>query len=124
MKRLKDISIAKKLYFIVGAMAVLIIVELLTLWFAIHTLSSVRAFVGAEGLWSKAQKDAVYNLRKYNLTHNEKDYREFQKFMDVPFGDHIARLELFKKEPDLNIARQGFLQGRVHADDIDGMIKL
>ncbi|MGG9971555.1 sensor histidine kinase [Ferruginibacter sp. SUN002] len=124
MKRLKDISIAKKLYFIVGAMAVLIIFELLTLWFAIHTLSSVRALVGAEGLWSKAQKDAVYQLRKYNVTHDEKDFKKYQQFMAVPMGDHKTRMELFKPDPDLAICRQGFIEGRVHPDDIDGMIKL
>jgi two-component system, sensor histidine kinase len=123
-KRLKDISIAKKLYFIVGAMAILIVVELVTLWFAIHTLSSLRAFVGAEGLWSKAQKDAVYHLRKYNQTHNEADWKDFQKFMEVPLGDHATRLELLKPQPNMNKARQGFIQGRVHPDDIDGMIKL
>ncbi len=124
MRWLKDVSIAKKLYFIVGAMAVLIIVELITLWFAIHTLSSVRAFVGAEGLWSKAQKDAVYQLRKYNTTHDENDFRQFNKFMEVPLGDHKTRVELGKLDPDMNIARQGFIEGRVHPDDIDGMIKL
>src|SRR4051795_1649391 len=90
---LKDISIAKKLYFIVGAMAVLITVELITLWFSIHTLSSVRAFVGAEGLWSKAEKDAVFSLRKYSASHDEIDYAAFQKFMAVPLGDHKTRLE-------------------------------
>jgi len=124
LKKIKDISIAMKLYFIVGAMAVLIILELGSLWFAIHTLSSVRALVGAEGLWSKAQKDAVYHLRKYYLTRSEDDYREFQKFMQVPLGDHTARLELLKKDPDLDIAKKGFLQGRVHPDDIDGIMKL
>jgi signal transduction histidine kinase len=121
---LKDISIAKKLYFIVGTMAVLIVVELLTLWFAIHILSSVRAFVGAEGLWSKAQKDGVYQLRKYTSSHNEADYNAFQKFMSVPLGDHKTRMELLKSDPDLNIARQGFLEGRIHPNDIDGMINL
>ena len=124
LRRLKDISITKKLYFIVGAMAVLIAIELLTLWFAIHTLSSVRAFVGAEGLWSKAQKDAIFQLGKYYRTHNEEDYKSFQKFMEVPLGDHKTRLELLKKDPDFTIARQGFLEGRIHANDIDGMIKL
>jgi len=123
-KRLKDISITKKLYFIVGAMAILIVVELFTLWFAIHTLSSLRAFVGAEGLWSKAQKDAVYHLRKYNQTHNEADWTDFKKFMEVPLGDHKTRLELLKPAPDMEIARQGFIQGRVHPEDIEGMIKL
>src|SRR5688572_1899176 len=105
-------------------MAVLIVVELLTLWFAIHTLSSVRALVGAEGLWSKAQKDAVYHLGKYYRTHNEEDYKAFQKFMSVPLGDHKTRLELLKEKPDMKIARQGFLEGRVHPNDIDGMISL
>lgn len=124
MKWLKDISIAKKLYFIVGTMAVLIIVELFSLWFAIHTLSSVRALVGAEGLWSKAQKDAVYQLRKYNVTHDEKDFRQYEKFMSVPLGDHKTRIELLKTDPDVNICRQGFIEGRVHPEDIDGMIKL
>jgi len=122
--RLRDISISKKLYFIVGTMAVLIVVELLTLWFAIHTLSSVRAFVGAEGLWSKAQKDAAYQLLKYSRTHNEEDYKAFQKFMAVPLGDHKTRMELLKPNPNMEIARQGFLEGRVHPDDIDGMINL
>src|SRR5437868_4514743 len=105
-------------------MAVLIAVELFTLWFAIHTLSSVRALVGAEGLWSKAQKDAIYQLEKYYHTRNENDYLAFQKFMLVPLGDHKTRLELLKPNPDMTIAREGFLEGRVHPDDIDGMIKL
>ncbi len=53
---LRDISISKKLYFIVGTMAVLIVIELVTLTFAIHTLSSVRAFVG--------KKDSGLSRRK------------------------------------------------------------
>ncbi|MBI3258380.1 MAG: HAMP domain-containing protein [Ignavibacteriae bacterium] len=105
-------------------MAVLIIVELLTLWFAIHILSSVRAFVGAEGLWSKAQKDASYYLQKYSRTHNEEDYKSYLRFMAVPAGDHKTRLELEKTEPNMDIARQGFIEGKIHPDDIDGMIKL
>jgi len=121
---LRNVSIAKKLYFIVGTMAILIIIELLTLWFAIHTLSSVRSFIAAEGLWSKAQKDGVYSLSKYHRTHNEADYLAFKKFMEVPLGDHKARVELYKPNPNLDIVRQGFLEGRIHPDDIDGMIKL
>jgi signal transduction histidine kinase len=124
LRRLKDISISKKLYFIVGTMAILIIIELFTLWFAIHTLSSVRALVGAEGLWSKAQKDATYQLGKYYNSRKEKDYQVFQSFLAVPLGDHKTRLELLKEEPDMKVARQGFLEGRIHANDIDGMISM
>jgi PAS domain S-box-containing protein len=120
----KNISIAKKLYLVVGTMALLIAVELFTLWFSLNTLSSVRAFVAGEGLWSKSQKDAVYYLQKYSRTYSEKDYLRFQEFMKVPLGDHKTLLELRKANPDFKLAYQGFIEGRNHPNDIDGMIKL
>lgn len=120
----KNVSIAKKLYSVVGIMAVLIAFELGTLYFAMHTLSSVRAFVGAEGLWSKSQKDAVYHLQQYSQTANEEELQAFYHFMKVPLGYHKTLEELKKTHIDLDVARQGFLEGRSHPDDIDGMIKL
>ena len=123
-KRLNDISISRKLYFTVGIMALLVTVELCTLWFAVSTLSSVRSFVAGEGLWSKAEKDAVLYLRMYAYSHDEKDYQTFKKFLDVSKGDKKTRAELQKKHPDLNKARQGFLQGKNHPADVEGMIKL
>ncbi len=123
-KGIKNISITRKLYFVVGIMALLIAIELFALSFMIHTLSSARALVGAEGLWSKAEKDAAYVLTKYRYTHNEKDYKQFQIFLSVPLGDHKARLALSQATPDLALAREGFLEGRVSPDDIDGIIKL
>src|SRR4051812_19422169 len=116
-RRLKDIPISRKLYFTIGTMVLLITIELCTLWFSISTLSSVRSYVGGEGLWSKAQKDAVFHLRIYAYTHDEKDYLAFREFLAVPLGDKKARLELQKANPDLNIARQGFIEGRNHPDD-------
>jgi len=120
----RDVSIARKLYFTVGIMAMLILLELIVLFFSINTLSSVRAYVGGEGLYSKAQKDAMGQLIKYARTHNEADYQQFWEFMKVPLGDHKTRVELNKSKPDMEQARQGFLEGRNHADDVDGMIKL
>ncbi|MEO6229712.1 MAG: ATP-binding protein [Ferruginibacter sp.] len=123
-KWFKNLSISKKLYSVVGIMAILIAVELGTLYFAVHTLSSVRAFVGAEGLWSKSQKDAIYNLQKYSQTHNEVEVQAFYNFMKVPLGYHKTLLELKKTNLNLDVARQGLLEGRSHPGDIDGMIKL
>jgi signal transduction histidine kinase len=105
-------------------MAMLIAIELVTLAFAVSTLSSVRTLVGAEGLWSKAQKDALYSLQKYGISHDEKDYAAYLDFLKVNLGDHKTRLELMKPNPDLGIARQGFLEGGLHPDDIDQTIKL
>jgi PAS domain S-box-containing protein len=105
-------------------MATLIVLEFFALFFSISTLSSVRAYVAGEGLWSKAQKDAMYQLFKYGRTRDQADYREFKRFMQVPMGDHIALEELSKPQPNYEIARQGLRAGRNHEDDLDGMIKL
>ena|GEM_PF-7116009 len=44
--------------------------------------------------------------------------------MTVPLSDHQARSALSKNPIDYNNARQGFLDGRVHPADIDGVIWL
>jgi hypothetical protein len=123
-KKLKDISISRKLYFTVGIMALLVTIELCTLWFAVSTLSSVRSFVAGEGLWSKAEKDAVLRLHMYAYTHNEKDYQTFMDLFKVPAGDRLTRIELQKPHPDMAVARRGFIEGGNHPDDVEGMISL
>ena len=87
-------------------------------------MSAARAYVGGEGLWSKAQKDAVLALSRYVSEHKPQDYQAFQDALKINLGDRQARLELEKPNPDLQIAANGFLQGRNHVDDIDGMIHL
>ena len=77
-------SIDNKLFFIVGAMALFIAVELFMLFFSFNTLCSVRALVVAEGLLSKSRADATRQLVKYAHTRNEGDYRQFHQYMKVP----------------------------------------
>jgi diguanylate cyclase (GGDEF)-like protein/PAS domain S-box-containing protein len=91
---------------------------------SVDILSSVRAYVGGESLWSKAQKDAVYYLNNYARTRSPDDYRRFTETIVVPLGDRVAREELEKAAPDFDAVRQGFVAGRNHADDIPGMIRL
>lgn len=121
---LKNISIRKKLYFTMGIMALLIAVELVTLFLTIGTLSSTRAFVAGEGLWSKAQKNAVYYLHRYSNTWDDRDYQRYLTFLNVLKGDETARIELDKRNPEHRIAREGLLKGGNHPGDIDGMITL
>jgi two-component system, sensor histidine kinase len=119
-----NLPISKKLYTVFGVMASLIACELLTLQFAMHTLSGARALVGGESLWSKAQKDAVFSLQRYGSTKDENEYEAFKKYLKIPEGDHRARLELAKSNPDLEVIRQGFLDGNLHNDDIPAVISL
>ena len=87
-------------------------------------LSATRAYVGAEGLWSKAQKDSIYYLNRYAGTRSETDYERYLEAIKVPLGDRKAREELERANPDLEVARQGFIEGRNHPDDVAGMIWL
>ncbi|MBO9571106.1 MAG: hypothetical protein J7497_02705, partial [Chitinophagaceae bacterium] len=120
----RNISISKKLYFTVGIMAALIIIELAALTFSINTLSAVRAYVCGESLWSKAQKDAMYQLQKYGRSHNEEDYQGFLAHMQVSVGDRQLLMEMRKEEPDMDAARHGFVMGRNHPDDLVGIVNL
>jgi diguanylate cyclase (GGDEF)-like protein len=92
--------------------------------FSFGLLSSVRAYVGGESLWSKAQKDAVYHLQKYAASRAPDELRKFRAAIAVPLGDHEARVEMEKPNPDFKKVRQGFVRGGNHPDDIDGMFKL
>ena len=92
----RDVPIARKLYFTVGIMALLISVELFALFFSLSTLSSLRAYVGGEGLWSKAQKDAVFHLYKYGVSRNQEDYVLFRAFIRlIPFSPAAQRVVVF-----------------------------
>ena len=104
----------------------LLIVVLLVLLASesLKIVSASRAYVGAESLWSKAQKEAVYNLFRYAQSHAEADYAAYRAEIAVPMGDHRARLELERPDPDLAVAREGFIAGKNDPGDVDGMIML
>lgn len=123
-QKIKDISITKKLYLVFGTMALLIIIELITLRFAMDNLSALRAFVGGEASWSKAQKNAVYRFQRYAMGHDEKDYAAFSNSLIIPDGDRSAREELNLAHPDMERVRKGFIQGHVHPDDIEPVVNL
>lgn len=92
------------------------------IYFSLQVESGVRAYVGGEGLYSKYQKDAVFHLIRYAGTQDEAEYDAYLEAIAVPRGDKIARIELEKPEPDLDVAAAGFAQGRNHPADIPTLI--
>jgi PAS domain S-box-containing protein len=103
---------------------VIFVITLVVAAASLDLLSSIRAYVGGEGIYSKAQKDAVYLLERYVRSRDESDYQRFQTALARPVGDREARLALLSTPVDLERARRGFLAGGNDAGDIRGMIWL
>src|SRR5262245_65958479 len=74
--------------------------------------SWLRAYTTGESLWSKAQKDAVVALVEYADTADAKLFREYEREIQVPLGDRVARERLELARPDFELAYTGFVQGR------------
>jgi PAS domain-containing protein len=91
---------------------------------SLSLLSSIRAFVNGEGMWSKAERQAVAELRDYARSANPDNYSRYRTEIAVTLGDRAARLQLQSPRPDYDIAAQGFIAGRNHPDDVPGMMRL
>jgi PAS domain S-box-containing protein len=116
-----DLPAPKKLVVILWLFLVVVIGLLGLSYMTIENLSAARAYVGGEGLWSKAQKQAVHDLLRYSISHSERDFEAYQKALLVPLGDRQARLELEKPVPDMSVVRRGLIQGRNSPEDVNGM---
>jgi PAS domain S-box-containing protein len=116
-----DLPVPKKLVAILWIFLIVVIGLLALSYLTIENLSAARAYVGGEGLWSKAQKQAVRDLLLYSTSLSESDFEAYQKALLVPLGDKEARLELEKAVPNMNLVRIGLLQGRNNPEDIEGM---
>lgn len=92
--------------------------------FSLEVMSSVRAYVAGEALWSRSQKNAVYFLNRYLHSGEASLFAQYQASLAVPIGDEFARWALERDPVDVEAARIGFLQGGNHPDDVPGLIWL
>jgi len=117
-----SITTIGRVYLIISLFVALIVILILLVQIQNNALMAVRAYISAEGLWAKAQKDATRSLEHYALSRNEDDYQSYFRFIQVTLGDSTSRIEMQKPTPDLGIAREGFLKGGNHPEDIETMI--
>ena len=73
---------------------------------SLEMLSSVRAYVGGEGLWSKGQKDAIHFISLYSETGDERFFDQFKKAIAIPLSDRAARYALEQRPPDLDARKR------------------
>ncbi len=87
----------------------------LSLWIS----NGLTAYIKAESLWTKGQKDAVLSLYRFAHFHDEQDFVRFENAIKVPIGDHQARVAILQRSPpDIERAAKGWLQGKNDLHDI------
>ena len=101
----------------------IIIISLLLVFGAMKILSAARGYIAGEGLWSKAQRDAVYALTLYAQTHEPVYFERYRRALAIPLSDRRARIEMDKPDYDYAEAHAGLLKGGNHPDDIPGLIR-
>ena len=118
---LQRLPVAKRLLMIVGVFVGIVVCVFGLGVLRAEILSGVRAYVGGEGLWSKAEKRAVLSLTEYGESRNEADFQQYLREIAVPVGDKQAREQLQLPNPDMELVRQGLIQGRNSADDVENL---
>jgi signal transduction histidine kinase len=105
-------------------MAILIVSELCTLWLSLHLLSGVRGAIQVEGLWSKAQKNAVNVLQQYAYSSDTIHYTYFKEYLEVHALDKKALLQLKEEDPDKNVMMNSIVKAGVHPDDASPLVNI
>ncbi len=123
-KALKTRTVQNKFNIIVSVIILILLFGMVNFLSSMKIMSGIRSYVGGEGLWSKAQKEAVNNLIKYTNSHDEADYNRYADFTLIQMGDKQARLEMDQPHPNFDIVRQGFIQGGNNPKDVNDLIFL
>lgn len=92
-------------------------------YLTIKILSASRAYINGESHYSKGQKDATRHLITYLFTKKANEWELFNREINVPIGDKIARLNLINNGPD-ETTKAGFKAGRNDPKDFDDIIWL
>lgn len=109
---------------LVSPFVMVVVLQAAIAGFSLEVMSSVRAYVAGEAMWSRSQKNAVYFLNLYLHSGQASQFAQYQTSLAVPIGDEYARWALERDPVDVDIARIGFLQGGNHPDDVPGLIWL
>ena len=109
---------------LVSPFVMVVVLQATIAGFSLEVMSSVRAYVAGEAMWSRSQKNAVYFLNLYLHSGNASEFAQYRSSLAVPIGDEYARWALERDPVDVELARIGFLQGGNHPDDVSGLIWL
>ena len=111
-------SNANQVLRLVWPFPVVIIILVTLAMVSIDIMSSLRAYIGAESVWSKGQKDATFFLHLYAESGDAVLYQRFGTAMDGL--DHLRRARdiLERPKPDMRIAQEELLLGGFASSDV------
>ncbi|MCB9072018.1 MAG: response regulator [Bdellovibrionaceae bacterium] len=66
----------------------------------------------------------MHALQGYLINENEEYFYRYRALMEIPLGDRSARLEIESATPQKDVLYAGFVKGKIHPDDIPGMVHL
>ena len=101
---------------------VVILTQMAVGGFSVYTLSATRVLVAGESLFSKGQHEAVYFLSLYLDTGNARYLDNFERTIAVPLAYRRGREALESSPPQLDVARQAFIEGGTAREDISAGI--
>jgi superfamily I DNA/RNA helicase len=105
--KINFLSARMRLLRLVSPFVAIVLLQAFLAGMSLSILSSVRAYVGGEGLWSKGQKDAIHYLSLYGETGDDHYFEQYEKSIAGPLRP-LGTIALEKKKPDLEAARAGF----------------
>lgn len=85
-------------------------------------MSGVRAYIIAEGQWTKAQKQATRLLIQYSINKQPEYYERAQDLLDIPRALTRARKTLLSENKDITVAKKGFEKAHLDPEDIDAAL--
>jgi diguanylate cyclase (GGDEF)-like protein/PAS domain S-box-containing protein len=91
---------------------------------SMQVIRGVRAYQSAESIRASAEQAAIEALEQYAQARDESAFSRYVDESAIIAGVRAARLELDKRQPDLEIVRRGFLRAGSHPDDVDEMVDL
>lgn len=109
---------------IILVFAILALFIVATTYYGTRLLSAVRAYVGAESQWTKAQKEAVGLLFQYLVEQDADLYRRFDETLELHEAFKTSRETLISEQPDRGLATRGFQTADLHPDDIELIVWL
>ncbi len=116
-----DASLKTRFYLVITAVLLVLLGVSFIGKLGLDTLSAVRASVGAEGAWSRAQGEAAYQLERYVDTGDQAVFEEYLRSLAIPLGLEVVRLELERPDPHMQTLRRAYAEAGIPRSDGDEM---